>query len=270
MKHKRVEIINPGPALTLVSNQVNNQMFYGYTHGGAMDVRTSEFVNQILRNPTSSKLLECTMKACKLFFHQATEICIGGADMDWKLDDASVPYFEKIIVDSGQILSGGYAKKGFRSYIGFSDTLDKIEDDLLILEQRESLEQVKDSVVLDVQASFKINHQLTIKRGPEWQLLNQESKEQLIDFEATISNKMSRMGVYLESNSITLKNEFPKQSVCTFPGVIQLLPSGQLLVLAQDAQTTGGYPRIAYLDGNNLCDFNQLGIGQKIKWRLLL
>ena len=117
---------------------------------------------------------------------------------------------------------------------------------------------------------FKINNQLVIRRGPEWNLLTQESKELMINYDAIITQDLSRMGTYLKGPAISIKGEVPKQSVCTFPGVIQLLPNGQLLVLGQDAQTTGGYPRIAYLDQVNLADFNQLNIGHQLNWSLQL
>jgi len=160
MKLEAIKILLAGPDMRLVSILPNDNMFYGYPYGGAMDYKSASAANKLLGKSAESKLIECSLKGCKLFFNQDMHICITGADMNWKLDDVELRRCEKLVVKKGQILSSGFARKGLRN--------------------------------------------------------------------------------------------------------------GQVLVLTQDAQTTGGYPRIAYFDKENLCDFNQLGIGHKLKWRLLL
>ncbi len=263
MANKGFEILNAGPDLRAVTLDANKHMFYGFPFGSAMDYKSVMAVNQVLGKEPNSKVLECSLKACKLRANEDSFICVGGADMGWKIDSETIEGYQCYEINTGQILSGGFSKNGLRSYIAFSREIDEVSGNHIIFQNdsEKSTPQPK-------AYQFKVNNNLVIHRGPEWNLLDQKSKEAMMIYSARISPNLSRMGTYLDGKVLTIKTNFPKQSVCTFPGVIQLLPSGQLLVLAQDAQTTGGYPRIAYLDKDNLADFNQLPIGKELKWRL--
>jgi antagonist of KipI len=50
-------------------------------------------------------------------------------------------------------------------------------------------------------------------------------------------------------------------------GTIQALPSGNLVVLMADHQTTGGYPRIGHIATVHLPKFSQLRPGEKFQFR---
>ena len=50
---------------------------------------------------------------------------------------------------------------------------------------------------------------------------------------------------------------------------MQLLPSGQLIVLMADHQTTGGYPRIAHIVSAHLPKLAQLRPSDTIQFKLM-
>ena len=52
------------------------------------------------------------------------------------------------------------------------------------------------------------------------------------------------------------------------PGTIQLTPSGQLIVLMRDCQTTGGYPRVLQLTESAINLLSQKKERDKIKFKL--
>ena len=58
-------------------------------------------------------------------------------------------------------------------------------------------------------------------------------------------------------------------SSAVMPGTVQLTPSGQMIILHRDCQTTGGYPRILQLDEKSLNNLAQLRIGDKIKFEIV-
>lgn len=264
MDKEEIEILNTGPSLRLVSQHPNRDMYYGFPYGGAMDYKSAQIACEVL-GTEDRQVIECSLKGCKLRFLTSVNICITGADMAWELDGELIELNTKLEVKADQVLKGGFSKNGLRSYIAFSKNMIRRLDNKLILSKENPIDFSKKEEV----SILQLNNELEIKRGPEWNMLTQEAKERMMSYESTITQDISRMGVYLKGESIDIEIPFPKKSVCTFPGVIQLLPSGQVLVLCQDAQTTGGYPRIAYLDKENLCDFNQLSMGHKIKWRLI-
>ncbi len=61
------------------------------------------------------------------------------------------------------------------------------------------------------------------------------------------------------------------QSIVTgpvIPGTVQLTPSGKLIVLMKDCQTTGGYPRILQLSEVAINKIAQKVLGDKVKLTL--
>ena len=58
-------------------------------------------------------------------------------------------------------------------------------------------------------------------------------------------------------------------SSAVVPGVIQVTPSGQPILLMRDAQTTGGYPRIGVVRYELLNEVAQMCPGDSIRFELL-
>ena len=52
------------------------------------------------------------------------------------------------------------------------------------------------------------------------------------------------------------------------PGTVQLTPSGKLIILMRDCQTTGGYPRILQLSDDSIDRLSQKYMGHNINFRL--
>ncbi|MBT8308849.1 MAG: biotin-dependent carboxyltransferase family protein, partial [Bacteroidia bacterium] len=106
---------------------------------------------------------------------------------------------------------------------------------------------------------------LTAYKGPEFDLLSNSSQDKLFNQEFTISNTHSRMGYQLNE---FLENDL--KSILTshvLPGTVQLTPSGKLLVLMRDAQTTGGYPRVLQLSESAINIMAQKNTNDKISFK---
>lgn len=256
--------ISKGETCKLVSSKSNNNMFYGMPYGGAMDIHAANAAHNLLKQTPSLSLLECTFKGPTLKFNTDCKVAVTGADMKWELDKNLIEINQVLSIKAGQILRGKYASNGFRSYVAIDRSLLGMKSGIIQLGGKNKHLKVNQNQEL------VYKNTIDVYRGPEWNFLSQEGKETMIGFEGIISQDIDRMGAYIHGPKVKMKTGFPKQSVCTFPGIIQLLPSGQLIVLLQDAQTTGGYPRIAYLKEEALCLFNQISPGQKLKWRMII
>lgn len=81
--------------------------------------------------------------------------------------------------------------------------------------------------------------------GPEWDLMNDESKKAFSQAAFSITTQSDRMGYRMLGKELLLQSPVELISSPVDSGTIQLLPNGQLIVLMADHQTTGGYPRIA-------------------------
>lgn len=68
----------------------------------------------------------------------------------------------------------------------------------------------------------------------------------------------------------TVKNNLtPIITSMVMPGTVQLTPSGKLIILMRDCQTTGGYPRIFQLSDTAMNILSQKFTGAMIKFKLL-
>lgn len=103
----------------------------------------------------------------------------------------------------------------------------------------------------------------------EYDFLTTESKQKLENQTFKISTTSNRMGYQLEGNPLEKNNTTELLSSSVSFGTMQLLPSGQVIVLMADCQTTGGYPRIGSVCSVDLpilaqCSAHQLIYFQKI------
>ncbi|MDB5730151.1 MAG: urea amidolyase related protein, partial [Variovorax sp.] len=85
---------------------------------------------------------------------------------------------------------------------------------------------------------------LRVLPGPEYGQFTVASKAQFWDGPWRITLQSSRMGSRLAGPELRRRRPADLLSAGVVPGVIQVPPSGQPIVLMGDAQTTGGYPRI--------------------------
>ena len=72
------------------------------------------------------------------------------------------------------------------------------------------------------------------------------------------------MGLQLEGNGLTLLESGPIASSPVFPGTMQCPPDGAPFLLACDAQTVGGYPRIAQIIAADLHLLGQMRPGDHL------
>jgi antagonist of KipI len=72
------------------------------------------------------------------------------------------------------------------------------------------------------------------------------------------------MGYRLHPNILGIKGLPTLVSSGIVPGTVQVTPSGNIIILMADAQTTGGYPRIGNLPQGAIYQLAQAKPGDKI------
>lgn len=282
---KSIDILHPGILSSLQDLGRVGYAFYAVPRSGIMDHVAYDRISSILQLPKNHTVIECTLKAPKIRFSDAMVIAISGADMQWKLNENPIERDTQIIVKKGDVLAGNYAKTGFRGYIGFSSEM-KVKKHFgssssysyasLGAKEGQALKKgdklfFEDSTRnIETEISYTpivYSNKITLQKGPEYHLLSSEAIDKIRQGTFRVSPQSNRMGARLTGPKIegfqALKN-----SVAVLPGFVQLLPSGQLIVILQDGQTTGGYPRFAYLTQKELSKFNQIAIGKKVRFEL--
>ncbi len=257
-----IKVMSPGNYLSVQDFGQSGNRFYGHIQGGVIDIFSARTANQLLDNPADACVLESFTLGPKLLFEQATKMCITGADMSWKLNDNPISNYKKYEINKGDVLSAGICKTGQIAYISIADGIrfpqtGVLKKGDLIIKASSNRKNIQEPEVR--QGLLKLDTRIEIIKGPEWSLLGEENQKRILRKPFTKSALFSRMAYRIkEQLPLTKQLKTIFQSVPVFPGIIQITKDGELIVLSKDCQVTGGYPRVAYLDQQNLAKFAQV------------
>jgi antagonist of KipI len=108
-----------------------------------------------------------------------------------------------------------------------------------------SLEDPATSLPWQYRATGNLSSAIEIIPGPEWNWLMEDSQTRFLNGRFLITPASDRMGYRLQGEALEQSRKESLVSSAVSFGTVQLLPSGQLILLMADHQTTGGYPRMA-------------------------
>ena len=278
-----IKVIAPGFYSTIQDMGRYAYQQYGVPYSGVMDRYSASLANHLLGNSKNAAVIEMTMTGPTLEFLGHTNICISGADMTPQLNSGDIPLNKSIRVQKGDKLSFGKLKSGFRSYLAVSGGINTepvlnsqsmysgITSSFKLLKNDEI--PVTDSPILDTYASLRVStahimsDHIEVFKGPEFDKLSSSEVKKLTITSFTVSKNNSRMAYQLEQ--IVENTLEPIITSPVMPGTVQLTPSGKLIVLMRDCQTTGGYPRILQLQEASLDILAQKFTGDKLFFRLI-
>ena len=277
-----IAILHPG-----IYCSVQDQGRFGHTkigvpQAGCADTYAAKMANALLKNHEKDALIEITFGQGEFKFTSDTYICLTGGDFSPKLNGKLIKMQSVYLIKKDSVLSFGKRVYGARVYLsvqggiqtktvyGSRSFFDGITQQKLgkgamlpIL----PIQKYADNNFSRVRVSEK--HFTTIYlpclKGPEFFKLNQEQQRKLFT-PFSISDDNNRVGYRLKES---LENNL--SSILTsavLPGTVQLTPSGKCIILLQDCQVTGGYPRILQLSEIAIARVSQKITGDKIQFIL--
>ncbi|BAO77640.1 biotin-dependent carboxyltransferase family protein [Winogradskyella sp. PG-2] len=260
------------------------QRNYGVPVSGVMDSYSSQFANAIIGNSKEAAVIEITMTGPSLQFLKPTIIAISGANIQPQLNNVDVEMNLCISIKANDILSFGRLKTGFRAYLAVKDgfqsplvlgsrsmykaiTIDnRIQGgDIIEYESYDVNNQSANATIKCINEIIELST-LEVYKGPEFNKLADDKQKQLLEITFKVSKLNSRMAYQLEP--IIENNLEQILTAPVLPGTLQLTPSGQLIVLMRDCQTTGGYPRVLQLTEKSINILSQKTTGSNLKIRL--
>ena len=274
-----IKVIQPGLFTTIQDGGRHGYRNIGIPTSGFMDQESAWAANKIVDNDREESLIEITLKGPTLLFNNNCTISITGGDFNPLINDIPIKMYESINVKSGDKLKINNTKNGARSYLAISGGINVKS----IFGSKSFLSNISESYYLrkgdEIKISdnsnnkilkknklkFKLNRSMEVFKGPEFDLLSIRVKNMLFKNKFTVRTN-SRMAYNLEENvQIGLKSII---SSPVLPGSVQLTPSGKMIILHRDCQTTGGYPRILQLSKSSLNHLSQIKSNEKIKFSL--
>lgn len=266
---------------------------YGFQHlginpSGAMDKIAMSVANMLVGNDRNQPAVELHFPTSTFRFDKDCLIAITGADFDAVINDQPAPLYIPIIVGKNSTLRFNARKKGARSYLavhggwtadcwlgsystnlyaqcgGFQGRKLRKNDLLSFQPGYINFNRLPPKAVIplpvypDIHDLYNNNGEIRCLTGSEYDWLANESKKQLqtLTFEITI--KSDRMGFCLSGTPLSQIVHRQFLSCAVSRGSVQLLPSGQLIVLMADHQTTGGYPKVAEVISADLPSLAQM------------
>lgn len=254
---------------------------FGVPQSGTLDQRSAILANALLGNDEESAVLEATMIGPSLVFECNTSIAVTGAEMNASINDAPISNNIQYPIKKGDVLSFKKLDKGYRAYIAVVGGINvpKVLNSRSFYNSITPQYKLEKGQILTIQETnssafhknVKVggidfeNEVLNVFKGPEYECLNPEQKVRLgKKFSIGVNN---RMAYYLNETIPNKINQILTSGV--IPGTVQLPPSGKLILLMNDCQTTGGYPRILQLSKEALNTLAQKKLGDSVQFKLI-
>lgn len=294
-----IQVIKQGIADSLQDLGRKGFQHLGINPGGVMDEVAFRVANMLVGNEAIEAVIELHFPAGIFLFQEEVLIALTGADFGAVINGMPIPLNTPVAVGKNSVLEFKKAVRGARCYLAVRDgfhipcwlnsystnlkaktggfngrTLEK-QDEIPLFSTgiHPSITGNRDALVLpwqaDVQPLYGQESDIRLIEGREMGWVNEASRQLLLSLPFTISTQSDRMGYRLKGPS--LKAVFPDQLISTgvARGTLQLLPSGDLIVLMADHQSTGGYPRIAHVVSVDLPRLAQCRPGDRVGFALI-
>ncbi|GLR10046.1 hypothetical protein COO59_04980 [Mixta theicola] len=277
-----LKIIRAGMNTTLQDSGRSGWRQFGISSGGVLDEPAMRTANLLVGNPQTQAVLEITLGQFCAEFDRDGWFALTGAGCNADLDGRPVWTGWRLPVKKGQRLTLSMPVRGMRSYLaingGFNvvPTLGSCSTDIKAEFGGWQGRRLQDGDLLPLVAPTREfsktvgvrqllwGNRLRALPGPEYHEFSKESQEAFWRVSWRLDPQSNRMGYRLQGRSLARNVSRELLSHGLLPGVIQVPHNGQPIVLMADAQTTGGYPRIACVIEADLYHLAQIRLGEPI------
>ena len=286
-----VRVLKPGLQTTIQAGPRRGQRHLGVPASGAADPLSLALANRLVGNALLAPALETTLTGVTLLFETSAVVAVTGARAGVLLNGERVKRHRSLAIAAGGKLEVGPAKLGARSYVAFAGGIDADDvlgsastylpagfggyrgralraGDLLAVPPCDGVPQMM-RTPKEFRPRAGSSWALRACYGAEVEMLNKESRFDLFDTNFSVGGRADRMGLQLENARYEVSSDGRLASAPVFPGTIQCPEDGRPFLLSIDAQTIGGYPRVAQIARADRHLIGQLRPGDHVRllWR---
>jgi len=264
---KVFHVLKPGLFTTVQDLGRYGYLKYGVPISGAMDTFSLVAANLLVGNNSNDACLEITFIGPQLQALTRTQFAITGGATSPQVNGQTVPMWKTLETKEGDIVSFGKMESGCRAYLSIRGGINSP----LLLESRSTYvrggfggingRQLKtediiegfDTHLLKVEYSIpeelvpQFTGQFTVHviLGPQEDMFTDKGISTFLSSPYKVTIEADRMGYRLEGPMIEHKAKADIISDALLPGAVQVPKNGKPIILMRDAQTTGGYTKIA-------------------------
>ncbi|OBZ95736.1 allophanate hydrolase [Pararhizobium polonicum] len=289
-----IEIIDTGPLNTIQDLGRPGYRDIGVTASGAMDPLALKIANLLVGNGEGAAAIEVQTFPFRLRFDETTVFAVtGGAGAT--LDGRVLPPWWMQQGNAGQVLELSLSPASARAYIAFAGGVDvpivmgsrstslrgafggmdgrflQRHDRLPLGEATalsvDGLGVVPPATALAELFPIALDGTLLIRALPagEHHLFGADA-ERFWSQSWKISSQSDRTGYRLSGEPVRPTEPAEMRSYGIVPGVVQVPPGGEPIVQMSDANTAGGYPKIAGVLEADLWRLGQARIGSRLRF----
>ncbi len=262
----------------------------GLTNGGPIDLLAFHWANRLCRNTLDVTAIEVSVGGLTLKAQVDTTIAITGADMPLTINGEVKSTWRSYQVKAGDVIALGFATQGVRCYLavagGFNITPsfgstatvcregiggldgDKLQvGDVLSCAQSNTHPNTNKNLLLEDKLIPTYSNDVVLHTIPSYQQQHFSTHQQRLFFshEYTVSKSFDRMGYRLEGQAIKCDIDgILSEGICH--GAVQIPADGQPIILLNDRQTIGGYPKIGAVSSVDTAKLGQLSQGGKVRF----
>lgn len=257
-------IMAPGVLSLLQDNGRFGQGALGLTSGGPMDAPSATWANRLLGNNSNATLIECSVGGLQLRADTHSYIAVTGATLPLTINGKAAEQWSVHKVQAGDLLELGMVSSGLRAYIAvaggftiapqFGSTATVLREgigglngnklqagDTLAVATVQSL--ARRSLPVPYRPQFNRVLTLRLVEGYQAQNFSATERQRFYLNSYNVTPQADRMGYKLKGAAISCQQtQLLSEGICY--GAVQIPPDGQPIVLLNDRQTLGGYPKI--------------------------
>ncbi len=265
----------------------------GVTQGGALDWVAMRWANWLLGNDLDCAVVEIALGGFSVVAEQDCVLALAGADLDARIDDQPVAPWRSFRLGKGQQLSLRQPRQGARAYLaapgGFAgevvlgscatvvrEALGGLDGQGRALLKGEVLRagaaiagQARSHVPETVRPVYAEKPLLDLVMGAQIGDFSGTSLFEAFNRDWTLDSRADRMGIRLLGPQLVYQGA-PMISEGIPLGAVQVPPDGQPIVLLNDRQTIGGYPRLGALTPLALAQLAQCMPGAVVRFRAVV
>jgi biotin-dependent carboxylase-like uncharacterized protein len=281
-----IVIQSPGMLSLIQDGGRFGQHNIGLTTGGPMDDEAYYWANRILGNGANAAMIETTVGGLVIEAQADTVVAITGASVEANIDGNAVAQWRGVPLNKGQKLSLGFATAGCRIYIAFAgglnitpqfgscstvirESVGGIDGDKLSAGQQITCNDTALPVLQQLAEVYRPTYTNAIScdvvLGYQHRYFSDVQKAVFFSSNYRVTDSCDRMGYRLDGAAIPSAIEgMLSEGICM--GAIQVPADGQPIVLINDRQTIGGYPKIGAVVRTDLAKLAQLMAGATVKF----